>query len=113
MYRNVLVKTYLNYFNNIYFLCKNFWGGVTAQPRFDFVTSASHKCDFTLVYFTTDSIRGKTNLYFHPSMEEFIKEEDGKQINCAWMDENSAIYSSEYLCEYHPRKRWPIKISWI
>lgn len=95
-------------FNNDHMICKNSWGGKTARPRFDFIPEAAHYCSFTKVYFTLDSIKGKTNLEFHPRMEIFIKHEDGKKIKCAWMDETTAIYSSEYLCEYHQEKEGPL-----
>ena len=33
----------------------------------------------------------------------------GKEIECAWMDEKTALYCKDYLCEYHPEKSGDMK----
>ncbi|KAK8840489.1 hypothetical protein M9Y10_030695 [Tritrichomonas musculus] len=38
-------------------------------------------------------------------MNKFVGELDKKQIDCAWMDEKTAIYSSDYVCELHDEKK--------
>lgn len=91
------------------YICKNSWGGKTAKPRFELSKTGPHKCKFCRVYFTLDSIRGKTNKMFQPKMEKFIGQLNGKKINCAWMDLITATYCSEYLCEYHDEKEGPLK----
>ena len=47
-------------------ICKNSWGSRTAEPRFDLKPSATHKHYYTLIYFTLDSIKGKTLKKFEP-----------------------------------------------
>lgn len=88
---------------------KNSWGGEDAEPRFDFTPSACHWCYFYTVYFTIDSIRGKTNKKYVENIQRFNGTLKGKQIHCAWMDYHSALYSSEFVCEHHPEKDGPLK----
>lgn len=85
-------------------ICKNSWGGVTAQPRFDFTPSAAHDCSFTLVYFTLGSIKGLTNLQLNETMDCYCGRLNGSKINCAWMDEKTAIYNSDYICKFRGDK---------
>lgn len=85
-------------------ICKNSWGGETATSRFDFTPSACHECDFVVVYFTLESIRDKTVKKFIPKIQTFEGSLNKQKINCAWMDKTTALYSTEYVCEYHPEK---------
>ena len=86
-------------------ICKNSWGGVTSSPRFDFIPSAAHRCNFYVVFFTIDSIRGKINGQYIPRIKTFNGTLKGKSIKCAWMDEQTATYETNYLCEHHPEKK--------
>ena len=88
-------------------ICKNSWGARTAAPRFNLRPSATHSYYFTHVYFTLSSIDGKTNTKYEPKMNKFVGELDKRKIDCAWMDENTAIYSSDYVCELHDGKEGP------
>lgn len=92
-------------FNKDCLICKNSWGGVTAQPRFDFTPSAAHDCTFTLVYFTLESINGLINSQLNETMDCFCGRLNGKKINCAWMNETTAIYNSNYICKYRRDKK--------
>lgn len=115
-------------FNQKCFICKNSWGGISAKPRFDIIETATHDCEFTVVYFTLDSIRN-TNIrmpsfsyfdnypfmkkiisyiyrnffskpiVFEPKMIKFEGKWKEKKIDCAWMDEETAIYSTDYVCQ--------------
>ena len=85
-------------------ICKNSWGGNTAEPRFNLKTSATHGFHFTHVYFTLDSIKGKTTKSFTPRIDKFMGDLNGYRIHCCWMDEITAIYSSDYICELHEEK---------
>ena len=99
-YHSALVEGYD--FEKDCFICKNSWGGETAKPRFDFTSSAAHVCYFNCVFFTLDSIKGKTTKPFNPKMKKCVGELNGKMIDCAWMGPTTAAYCSEYVCEYHP-----------
>ena len=88
-------------------ICKNSWGSNTAKPRFDLKPSATHNPYYTLVYFTLDSIKGKTHKRFEPKIKKFIGHINRIPINCAWMDEGTAIYSSDYVCEPIEKKVGP------
>lgn len=88
-------------------ICKNSWGSKTAAPRFNLKPSATHSYYFTHVYFTLSSIKGKTNKTFKPKMNKFVGYLDNRVIDCAWMDEKTAIYSSDYVCELHEEKEGP------
>ena len=46
------------------FICKNSWGGVTAEQRFNFNEKACHDVYFVRVFFTLNSIKGKTSITF-------------------------------------------------
>ena len=86
-------------------ICKNSWGGETAEPRFDFTASAAHDFRFTRVYFTLKSIQGKTNKEFKSNLikcNEIIK---GKTVDCTWLEPITAKYCSNYVCEYHPENQ--------
>ena len=84
------------------YICKNSWGNVTARPRFLFTKSAAHSCSFVKVYFTLDSIKGKTEKIFNPKIRKCKGILDGKEIDCAWLGPTTAKHTSDYICEYHP-----------
>jgi hypothetical protein len=83
-------------------ICKNSWGDRTAEPRFDLRFSALHDFKCIRVFFTIASISGKTTSEFHPELETFDGELDGQSIEVASMTEETAIYSTEYVCERLP-----------
>ena len=91
------------------FICKNSWGGFSAEPRFNFTPSAAHYCDFTIVYFTEQSIAGKTKHNYTQRLEKFIGKSENQDIQCAWMDEKTAIYDMNYFCEYHQEHEGELK----
>ncbi len=47
------------------------------------------------------SIEGLTNKKFEPKINTFTQRLNGYEIHCGCMDENTAIYCSEYICEIH------------
>jgi hypothetical protein len=51
------------------------------------------------VFFTLDSIRGKTTGEFRPMLRRFKGELEGHAIDRAYMDEVTAKYDSEFICE--------------
>lgn len=83
-------------------ICKNLWCGDTASPSFDFWSYAAHDVRITSVYFTLASINGKTKETYTERIQEEESVLEGKKIKCAWMDELTAMYTSKYLCEFHP-----------
>lgn len=82
------------------FICKNSWGGNSAEPRFDFTQSAAHHYRFIRVYFTERSIRIHGARQFYPRMKKFVGNYKRNIIECAWMDRATAIYTSDYVCRY-------------
>lgn len=46
---------------------------------------------------------------FNPVIESFTFKYDGRTLDCVWMDENTAIYTSEYVCQYVPERNGPCK----
>ena len=48
------------------YYCKNSWGNKTATQYINFSEYAAHSCYFIKVYFTLDSIKGKTNKIYNP-----------------------------------------------
>lgn len=90
-------------FNLDCFLCKNSWGSLTADSCVKFSEYAAHWHNFVKVYFTLDSIKGKTIDSYNPQMsEEYIGKYNGHDITCVNMDEVTATYEQQYICEYHP-----------
>lgn len=89
-------------------VCKNSWGDKRAHARFDLTESAMHDYYFVRVYFTTESIRGKTTKDFPLRIVKFKGNLDGKEIDCASMDETNAIYTSSYVCEKVDDKKEPM-----
>ena len=85
------------------FLSKNSWGSLTADSCVNFSEYATHWHDFVKVYFTLDSIKGKTISTYNPQIsEEYIGKYKGHDITCVNMDETTATYEQNYICEYHP-----------
>ena len=91
------------------FVCKNSWGGFSAEPRFNFTPSAAHYCEFTVVYFTEQSIMGKTISNFTPNLEPFMGQLENQDIRCAWMDKKTAIFGMDYFCELHKEHEGELK----
>jgi hypothetical protein len=92
---------------------KNSWGHTgTTQERFRFRLDACHSFrGFTTVFFTLDSIAGKTTKTYCPRMIRFRGHLDGHEIDCAYMDSLTAQYDSEFLCEPCPTRSAPM--NWI
>ena len=90
------------------FICKNSWGIQTAQDRFNVSIEALHDFYFVSVYWTIQSIQGKTIKQFNPKMKKFKGKFNGKPIDCAWMDQTTATYCSEYVAEYRPEISGPL-----
>jgi hypothetical protein len=75
----------------------NSWGHEDGtQERFDFRFEAFHSYNITNVYFTLDSIAGKTDGLFVPQKIRFRGKLHGEDIDCAYMDEYTADYDSEF-----------------
>lgn len=91
------------------YICKNSWGGKTAEPRFDFTESAPHNCWFIRVYFTPESIVGKTSKFFTLKIKKFGGSLNGIDIDCAWMDKITANYCDDYVCELKRKKHGQYK----
>lgn len=95
-----VVEGYDFYTGNL--ICKNSWGGITATPRFLFSPNAAHACEIIRVYYTLDSIRGKTTKDYSENYRAVKGTLENKQVRCAWMDEKTATYCSDFICEYRP-----------
>ena len=67
-----------------------------------------HDYYFVRVYFKTESIRRKTTKDFPLRIVKFKGNLDGKEIDCASMDETNAIYTSSYVCEKVDDKKEPM-----
>jgi hypothetical protein len=81
-------------------VAKNTWGDRTATPRFALNLGALHDWYVTRVFFTLESIRGKTTKILPPPrMERFVARLNGQPVHCAWMDELTATYTSDYVCQ--------------
>ena len=65
------------------YICKNSWGISTAVDGFDVDLKALHNFHFIKVYWTLNSIKGKTIKQFHSNMEKFIGILNGEIIDCA------------------------------
>ena len=83
-------------------ILKNSWGGETASPRFDFTGSAAHETKIIRVFYTKESIKGKTNVQYKPNLSRCTGVFKGQEIDCAWMDYTTAVYESNYVCEFRP-----------
>ena len=71
---------------------------IVASPRFNIDPLATHDHYFTKVYFTTLSIYGKVP-EFIPRMIKVPSNLLPYEIDAYFMDEKTATYSSEYVCE--------------
>lgn len=81
-------------------VCKNSWGDRTAKPRFNLRTSALHDFYITRVYYTLNSIAGKTKREFCPQyFETRTVRLKGQRIKQVCMDRTTAMYCSEFICE--------------
>jgi hypothetical protein len=91
---------------------KNSWGHAgTVKERFKFRFSAFPHCWHVLVFSTTVSIIGKTLHPYKANMRRFDWVLDGKPIQCAYMDEQTARYETGFLCECIPS--WPPPLNWV
>ncbi|KAK8887457.1 hypothetical protein M9Y10_038502 [Tritrichomonas musculus] len=89
-------------------ICKNSWGDKTAKPRFYLKVSATHDHYFVHTYFTLNSIAGLTKMNYVPRISRCITNLNGFLINSAWMDQNTAIYESDFISEKHNDKSGPL-----
>lgn len=78
-------------------ICKNSWKDLCGG-RFDFRTTATNDFMFTVVDFDIDKYT------FKPNLKVFKDKIKDCTVTCAWMDHNTAFYSNNFLCEYHPEK---------
>jgi hypothetical protein len=109
-WHSVLVESFD--LENDWAIGKNSWGHENGtNERFTFRFEALHAFRVTKVFFTTDSIVGKTLGVYHPRMERFKGFLDGRAIDCAYMDEETAKYDSEFICEPCPGR--PPPLNWI
>lgn len=86
------------------YICKNSWGGETASPRFLFSKSAAN--DF---FFIKVSLSEKVTKKMKPRLEKFKGSLYGSSIDCAWMDEDTAVFGKDYICEYHADRKSDLK----
>ena len=70
-------------FDKGFYVCKNSWGIYTAADRFDVDLKALHGFYFVKVYWTLDSIEGKTIKQFYLKMDKFTGTLNGERIECA------------------------------
>jgi hypothetical protein len=86
-----------------HFVANNSWGiqsGNRGQVRFRF--EAFHKFVVTKVFFTADSIRGKTDGTYREVIVVLPDGRlDGKEIGCAKVNLMAALYSSDWICDRH------------
>jgi hypothetical protein len=79
------------------------WGHENGtKNRFKFQLASLYHFYFVKIFFTLFSITGKTTNRYTPRLIRFRSELDGQPIDCAIMDEVTAEYQSEFLCEYYP-----------
>jgi hypothetical protein len=95
-----------------YSIGKNSWGHKAGtQERFKFRFEAFHDFDIVKVFFTMNTIIGKTLRPFVPRMVRFNGFLDGRPIACAYMDADTAKYDSEFICEVDHSRSPPL--NWI
>jgi hypothetical protein len=95
-----------------WFLGKNSWAGQSgSHDRFKFRFHALHNFFLTKICFTPESISGKTANTYHPQLVRFKGVLNDCEIDCAYMDEVTAKYDSEFFCE--PCKSQPPPLNWI
>ena len=90
-------------------ICKNSWGDLRAKPRFNFRRKAAHRCIFNRVYYTEESIANFISKKYVSNLIEFEGTLNDRKISCAWMDETTTLYSSDYACKYHSEHQGPLK----
>lgn len=91
-------------------ICKNSWGDTqTATPSFNFSQHTTHDYRFIRVHFTLDRIKSKTTKKYKAKLKPFKGTLNRKLIDCAWMNEKTTVYSSDYVWEYHPNQKSPLK----
>lgn len=78
-------------------LVKNSWCDF-AQNRFFFNPSFAHDVKYIVVYFTKKSIQGRFSSDYKPDIRPCVGQWHGKAINCAWMNEEAALYEDDYVC---------------
>jgi hypothetical protein len=94
------------------YLAKNSWGYQSGDAgRFRFRFEALHYAKAYKVYFTRDSIRGKTSRTYRPQMRRFQLELDGRLIQYAYMDEFTARHETNFIC--WPFPTGPDGLNWI
>jgi hypothetical protein len=92
---------------NDWSIAKNSWGHRDGtSERFKMRFAALHDFCVITVFFTLNSIRGKTTKPFHAQMETFQGTLDGHAILCAYMDEDTAKYTTNFICELHSPGKW-------
>lgn len=91
----VLIKRYD--FGNDCMIC-SFANGYEFKLR----ASAAHKIEFTILYFTTESIEDKTSSKLIPRFEKAQMCYDCTDVDCYWMNEETAAYSLDYVFAYRP-----------
>jgi hypothetical protein len=42
-------------------------------------------------------------------MERFVVRLEGRSIHCVWMDDLTATYTSDYVCQSHCSANWHIR----
>lgn len=71
--------------------------------EFELRASAAHKCEFTILYFTLESIKDKISANLQPRFEKAEMCYDCKDVDCLWMNEETAAYSQDYVFAYRPK----------
>jgi hypothetical protein len=69
----------------------------TNQVLFQF--DAFHEFVITKVFFTTESIQGKTDGKYEEVIERFEQKLDGQTIRCAKVNLMTALYNSDWICD--------------
>lgn len=101
-WHSVIVEGY-DFDKNCY-ICKNSWGTEFASARFLFSKSAANDFSFIKVDF-----KEKLKKTLKPKLEKFKGRLHGKDIDCAWVNEETAVYGTDYICEYHPEREGDLK----
>jgi hypothetical protein len=90
---------------------KNSWGHEAGtQERFKFRWEAFHNYNYIKVFWTLNSIRGKTRGIYQPRMERFVGRLEGRPIDCAYMDEQTSRYEQDFICEPDPTRPPPLNM---
>jgi hypothetical protein len=88
---------------------KNSWGHANGtKERFKFRWEAFHDYKYIKVFWTLNSIRGKTQGIYQPRLERFIGELDGRPIDCAYMDEQASEFEQNFVCRLDPTRSPPL-----